>query len=256
MNAQSDVPSQVPPNPQASRLVALVTGANKGIGKAAVQRLADAGYTVYLACRDTVRGEAAAADLARADRDIRTIALDVTDTASIAAAATRLQAEIGHLDVLVNNAGINLAPLPPSQCEMQSLRDTYEVNVFGPVAVTRAMLSLLRAGKTRVIVNVSSELGSLGLHGYPDSPWEHVNIFAYNSSKTALNAFTVLLAKELREEGFKVNAVSPGYTATDLNQFSGHRTVEQASAVIAKYAMLDATGPTGGFYIDSGMVPW
>lgn len=236
--------------------VALVTGANKGIGLAITQQLAARGYIVYLASRDEQRGAEAKASIERPGLDIRPIRLDVTDVDSIASAASRLKDEVGSLDVLVNNAGVAGQPLPPSQCDAQALRDVYEANVIGPVSVTRLLLPLLRVGQKRTIVNVSSELGSLTLHSYPDFPFAPVDLLAYCSSKTALNAFTVLLAKELRGEDFKVNAVNPGFTATDLNGFTGKRSVERAAEIVAKYATLDASGPTGGFFTENGMLPW
>lgn len=236
--------------------VAVVTGANKGIGLAITQQLAARGYIVYLASRDAQRGVEAKRRIERLGLDIRTLSLDVTDDASIAAAALRLKEEVGALDVLVNNAGMGGQALPPSQCTAQALRDVYATNVFGPVAVTHALLPLLRAGRQRTIVNVSSELGSLALHSYPDFPYASVNLRPYCSSKTALNAFTVLLAKELQAESFKVNAVNPGFTATDLNGFTGTRTVEQAAQTVVKYASLDASGPSGGYFTDGGLLPW
>ena len=238
------------------KAVALVTGANKGIGKALVRELAMCGYTTYLASRDAGLGAAAKADMRLSDADIHCIELDVTDEDSIARAAERMAREAGRLDVLVNNAGISVNRDPPSRCSVRDLERTYAVNVFGAVAVTQAMLPLLRSGTERVIVNVSSELGSLALQGYPDSPFATYNVLAYCSSKTALNAYTVLLAKELRAEGFRVNAVNPGHTATDLNQFRGPRTVEQAAAVIMQYATLDASGPNGGYFTENGILPW
>lgn len=241
----------------AGKTVALVTGANKGIGKETVRVLAAKGWTVYLGSREVARGEAAKAELGLfPDADVRVLALDVTDDASVAAAVQRVTSEAGRLDVLINNAGIGVDMKPVTETTIAAMKQTYEVNVYGPIRLTQALLPLLRAGHHKTIVNVSSELGSLGLHGFPDSPYDKVVPFAYNSSKTALNAFTVLLAKELKGEGFKVNSVSPGYTATDLNAFSGPRTVEQAAAVIAAYATLDRTGPTGGFFTEGGSVPW
>jgi NAD(P)-dependent dehydrogenase (short-subunit alcohol dehydrogenase family) len=236
--------------------VALVTGANKGIGLAVTQQLAMHGYIVYLASRDELRGAEAKASIERPGLDIRPIRLDVTDVDSIEAAAIRLKNEVGSLDVLVNNAGIVGQPLPPSQSNAQALRDVYETNVIGPVSVTRLLLPLLRVGQKRTIVNVSSELGSLTLHSYPDFPFASVDLLAYCSSKTALNAFTVMLAKELRDEDFKVNSVNPGFTATDLNGFTGERSVELAAKIVVKYATLDVSGPTGGFFTDGGVMPW
>ncbi|TWC31097.1 NADP-dependent 3-hydroxy acid dehydrogenase YdfG [Pseudomonas sp. SJZ079] len=237
----------------AQQPVALVTGGNKGIGKAVVARLAEHGYLVYLASRDLARGESAAATL---QGEIIPIQLDVTDPASLSRAVELIQKRSGKLDVLVNNAGLSVGNAPPSGCDLQELRATYEVNLFGVVAVTQALLPLLRAGERKTIVNLSSELGSLALHSYPDFPYDKVNLLAYNSSKTALNAFTVLLAKELRDEGFRVNSVNPGFTATDLNAFTGQRSVEQAAAVVVQYATLGPDGPTAGFFTEGGSLPW
>ncbi|MGE7993986.1 SDR family oxidoreductase [Pseudomonas sp. NPDC089554] len=239
-----------------SQPVALVTGANKGIGLAITRQLAARGYTVYLASRDEQRGAEAKASIEQPGLDIRPISLDVTNEHSIRAAVARLEGEVGSLDVLVNNAGVAGPLLRASQCDAQGLRDVYEANVIGPVSVTQALLALLRAGERRTIVNVSSELGSLTLHSYPDFPFASFDLLAYCSSKTALNAFTVLLARELQEENFKVNAVNPGFTATDLNGFTGTRTVDQAAQVVVKYATLDASGPTGGFFTEGGTLPW
>lgn len=236
--------------------VALVTGANKGIGLAITQQLAARGYIVYLASRDGPRGSQAKTSIKGLGMEIRTIRLDVTDANSIASATAQLKEEVGSLDVLINNAGIAGSHLSPSQCSAQDLRDVYETNVIGPVSVTQALLPLLRAGSRRTIVNVSSELGSLALHCYPDFAYAAVNLMAYCSSKTALNSFTVLLAKELQGEDFKVNAVNPGFTATDLNGFTGKRTVDQAAQIVVKYATLDDSGPTGGFFTDGGVLPW
>ncbi|PLR36259.1 short-chain dehydrogenase [Chimaeribacter californicus] len=234
---------------------ALVTGANKGIGKEIARQLAQQGYHVFLGCRDAERGREAQADLESAGK-VEFVALDVTDSASIAAAAAQVEARAGWLDLLVNNAGIALDAAPPSQVKPEDIRATYEVNVLGPVMVTQAFLPLLRQGEQKNIINVSSELGSLNLHSYPDFAYHGVNIFSYNSSKTALNAFTVLLAKELKPEGIRVNAVNPGYTATDLNQHSGPLPPEEAAAAIVHYAVQGADGPTGGFFVRDGQVPW
>lgn len=236
--------------------VALVTGGNKGIGLAITRHLAEQGYAVYLGSRDERRGAEAKAEIDRPGLDIRPIQLDVTDGVSIAAAAARLENEVGALDVLINNAGVAGPETPPSQCDAQAMRDTFETNLFGAVSVTRLLLPLLRAGQKRTIVNVSSELASLALHGYPDFSFASVNQLAYCSSKTALNAFTVLLAKELRSEGFKINSVNPGFTATELNGFTGARSVEQAAKAVIEHATLDASGPTGGFFTEGGVLPW
>jgi NAD(P)-dependent dehydrogenase (short-subunit alcohol dehydrogenase family) len=233
--------------------VALVTGANKGIGLGLVQQLAQAGWIVYLGSRDAARGQAAR-DSLPAGLDVRVLALDVTDAAALHAAAETVQQQTGRLDVLVNNAGIALEIEPPSKATLDALRGTYETNLFGPVLVTQAMLPLLRAGTLKRIVNVSSELGSATLHGDPNFKYSFVNGLAYCSSKSALNAFTVLLSKELYAEGFAVNAVNPGYTATDLNGHSGKLTVEQAAATIARVTMSELG--TGSFFTEGGRLPW
>lgn len=233
--------------------VALVTGANKGIGLGMVKQLAEAGWTVYLGSRDTARGQAAR-DSLPATLDVRVLALDVTDAVALQAAADTVQRDSARLDVLVNNAGIALDIEPPSKATLESLRGTYETNVFGPVLVTQAMLPLLRAGTLKRIVNVSSELGSATLHGDPNFKYAFVNGLAYCSSKSALNAFTVLLSKELYAEGFAVNAVNPGYTATDLNGHSGTLTIEQAATTVARVAMSELG--TGSFFTEGGRLPW
>ncbi|PLR30253.1 short-chain dehydrogenase [Chimaeribacter coloradensis] len=234
---------------------ALVTGANKGIGKEIARQLAQQGYHVFLGCRDAARGREAQAELESAGQ-VEFVALDVTDGASVDAAAAQVEARAGRLDLLINNAGIAPDAAPPSQVKLDDIRATYEVNVLGPVRVTQAFLPLLRKGEQKNILNISSELGSLALHSYPDFAYHGVNIFSYNSSKTALNAFTVLLAKELKAEGFRVNAVNPGFTATDLNQHSGPLAPAEAAAAIVHYAVQGADGPTGGFFFQDGQVPW
>ncbi|MFL9877655.1 SDR family oxidoreductase [Herbaspirillum rhizosphaerae] len=241
-----------------AKRIALVTGANKGIGKETVKQLAQLGYTVYLGSRDKQRGLDAQEELRATSTttDVRWLSLDVTDEESIHNAAKTIEQEVGRLDVLVNNAGISIEKLAPSKATVSMMRKTFESNVFGPVALTQALLPLLRASRHRAIVNVSSELGSLTLQGYPDFRYGGTNMMAYMSSKTALNAFTVLLAKELKDEGFRINSINPGFTATDLNAFRGTGSVSDAAAVVVKYATLDRDGPTGGFFMLNGQVPW
>jgi NAD(P)-dependent dehydrogenase (short-subunit alcohol dehydrogenase family) len=233
--------------------IALVTGGNKGIGLGLVKQLAQAGWTVYLGSRDSARGQRAR-DSLPAELDVRVLALDVTSAAALQAAADSVRRQSGKLDVLVNNAGIAVDVEPPSKATLESLRSTYETNVFGPVLVAQAMLPLLRAGALKRIVNVSSELGSATLHGDPNFKYAFVNGLSYCSSKSALNTFTVLLSKELYAEGFAVNAVNPGYTATDLNGHSGTLSVEQAAATVARVAMSELG--TGSFFTEGGRLPW
>ena len=247
--------------------VALVTGANKGIGREIARVLATRGFTVLVGSRDLARGEAAAREMAG---DARAIQLDVTRADSIAAAAARIRDELGRLDVLVNNAGIartNADGTPasienirresaPSRAPLSLVRDVFETNVFGVIAVTQAMLPLLREAPAANVVNVSSSLGSLTRITAPDAPHRGVGGVAYSPSKTALNAVTVAFAQELEGTRIKVNAVCPGYTATDLNDHSGTRTVAEAARRPVELALLGPDGPTGTLSSDEGPVPW
>lgn len=239
------------------RQVALVTGANKGIGLETARQLGRRGMRVLIGARDPAAGEAAAGRLRDEGIDARAVQLDVTDPASIAAAAQRIEAELGRLDVLVNNAGIAIGVTPPSEAALAELRQTFEVNAFGPVAVIRAMLPLLRrASPPARIVNVSSGLGSLTLHSDPRWEYGSFTAIAYPASKAALNMITVQFAKELRESGIKVNVADPGYTATDLNGHRGTQTVEEGARASVALATLGPEGPTGGYFDARGAVPW
>lgn len=237
--------------------VALVTGANKGIGKEIVRQLAQHGLRVFLGARDETRGAVAVKELISQGLNVELLILDIENTRSIQRAADKLTSEVGRLDILVNNAGAIYEWVAPSQSDPALLRKTFETNYFGAVNVTQAMLPLLRKSDHKVIVNVSSTLGSSTLHGTPESRnGGLINVLAYNSSKAALNSFTVLLAKELRSEGFRVNSVCPGYTATDLNQHKGTGTVEQGAKIPVQCALAGLDGPTGCFFADDGLIPW
>jgi len=228
--------------------VALVTGANKGIGREIARRLAAEGVTVYLGARDEDRGRRAARDLAGDAADVRVLQLDVTDQAQIDAAVKRVDEEFGRLDVLVNNAGIGIEwGDAVEEVTVEQVRRTYEVNVFGVVAMTRACIPLLRRSATARVVNLSSPLGSLGLISDTENPVSDVGMLAYSSSKTALNSVTLLYANALRKDGILVNAASPGFVATDLNDHRGHLTAEQGADLPAKLALLGADGSTGTF---------
>jgi len=244
--------------------VTLVTGANKGIGLQIAKDLTARGLTVLVGTRNIEHGEAAAKSVGA---DARALALDVTDQASIAAAAERIRNEFGRLDVLVNNAGISHAGKPGrslqevaqsgrmSAVSLNEVRAVFEANVFGVIAVTQAMLPLLRKAPAGRIVNVSSTSGSLTRNS--DSANPHRKMFGtYSSSKTALNAITLAFAADLESTGIKVNAACPGFTATDLNNFQGTRTVQQAAREPVRLALLDANGPTGTFSNEDGPVPW
>lgn len=243
----------------ANQRTALVTGANKGIGKAITAQLLAEGFTVFMGARDAGRGKAAAAELSPGG-DARFVQLDVTNEESIAAAAAAISDVTDHLDVLVNNAGIAMeAPVGgPSKLSVEVLRNTYETNVFGVVAVTNAFLPLLERSEGGRVVNLSSETGSKGIWSDPTTP---MSMFAplvpgYSSSKAALNAITVAYAREHRDTPLKFNAVSPGHIGTDLNHNMGPGTPEQGAAVVVPYALLDADGPSGGFFGEAGPVPW
>jgi NAD(P)-dependent dehydrogenase (short-subunit alcohol dehydrogenase family) len=245
------------PDTQTHRRIALVTGANKGIGLEIARQLASRhSMIVLIGARDEVRGREAADKLHTGGLDVRPIVLDVTDQKTIDAAAKRINQEFGRLDVLVNNAGIFIDPVPPSEVTMDMLRGTYETNVFGVVAVTQAMLPLLRHSMAGRIVNMSSGLGSLTQQSDPSWAFGDKKFLAYNSSKTALNAVTIQFAGELKESGIKVNAADPGYTATDMNRHQGFRSVEQGATAAVRLATLPADGPTGGYFDENGPLPW
>ena len=236
--------------------VALITGANKGIGKAIAHQLGLQGMIALIGARDAGRGLEAANELKTQGIDARAVLLDVTDADSIAALSAQIEREFGRLDVLVNNAGIALDGNPANVSEIDTLRRTYETNVFGVVAVTRALLPLLQKSEAGRIVNLSSGLGSLAQNSDPNWMYAFAKPLAYNSSKAALNMVTVILAAELKDTGIKVNAADPGYTATDLNGHSGHRAVEQGAIAAVRLATLPADGPTGGYFDEDGPVPW
>lgn len=236
--------------------VALVTGANRGIGFEIARLLGERGMTVLVGARDRDRGRQAAARLRDAGLDATALRLDVTDQASIQAAADWIAATHGRLDVLVNNAAVSIdAGHSPSQATLEQLRATYETNVFGAVAVTITMLPLLRRSPAGRIVNMSSALASLGTWSNPYLSLGPAPALAYASSKAALNAVTVLFAYELRDSGIKVNAAEPGMVATDMNPH-GTRSPAQGAQIAVRLATLPPDGPTGGFFADNGVVPW
>ena len=245
--------------------VALVTGANKGIGLQIAKDLAEHGFIVLVGSRNLGRGQTAAKSVGA---DARAIQLDVTDQASITAAAQLIRDELGRLDVLVNNAGIAHAGEPgrsleevslrgrPSVASLDEVRAVFETNVFGVIAVTQAMLPLLREAPAARIVNVSSASSSLTMNADPNNPRRAMFGAVYSPSKTALNAITLAFALELEPTGIKVNAAAPGFTATDLNNFEGTRTVQQAAREPVRLALLGPDGPTGTFSDESGPLPW
>jgi len=237
--------------------IALITGANKGIGLEMARQLArDHGFTVLIGARDAERGQSAVDELRAQNLDAHLLPLVVTDENSIREAAQRVEHEFGVLDALINNAGIAKDTGAPSSTTPELLRETYETNVFAPIAVIREFLPLLRQSEVGRIVNMSSGLGSLTQHSDPQWEFYSVKPLAYDSSKSALNAVTVHFAYELRDTPIKVNSADPGYTATDLNRHSGPRTVEQGATIGVRLATLPTDGPTGGFFDEDGPIKW
>lgn len=236
---------------------ALVTGANKGMGHETARRLAELGMTVLVGARDRRRGESAVDRLRKSSADVHLVLLDVADDASIARAAGDVTRRFGRLDVLVNNAAIANNSASPSKQSVAAMRELFATNVFGLVAVTQAFLPLLERAPAARIVNVSTSLASATLTANPETPVsQQVSLFGYAASKSAVNAFTVRLANELRSTNVKVNSACPGYVATDLNGHRGVRTVQEGAEIIVRLATLPEDGPTAGFFNDAGVVPW
>ena len=244
--------------------VALVTGANKGIGLQIAKDLAGHGFTVLVGSRKFESGEAAAKSIGA---DAHAIQLDVTDQASIDAAATRVRGEFGRLDVLMNNAGISHAGRPGRKFEnlgdvnslatapLEDVRMVFETNVFGVIAVTQAMLPLLREAPAGRIVVTASSGGSVTLNSDPANP--HRSMFGnYSVSKSAAHAVTLAFALALETTRIKVNAACPGFTSTALNNFRGTRSVEEGAREPVRLALIGDDGPTGTFSDESGPVPW
>lgn len=238
--------------------VALVTGANKGIGFAVARGLGLLGYDVLVGARDPERGQEATDALRRQGLVARLIEIDITKEPEIRQAAAWIEDTFGRLDVLVNNAAVKFEfhPSPPSAAPLSVVRQTFETNVFGSMAVIQTMLPLLRRARMGRIVNVSSGLGSLGLAATPGTKYHDRPLLSYNVAKAAVNSMTLQFANELRETTIKVNAVDPGYTNTDMTLRTGSRTAEEAAAVVIRFATLPEDGPTGGFFDEYGALPW
>ena len=246
--------------------VALITGANQGIGLQIAKDLVGHGFTVLIGSRNYERGVSAAWEVGP---DAIAVQLDVTDNASIARAVERIREELGRLDVLVNNAAIsNTSKVPdmsiaeyaksvrPSNVSLDEVRAVWETNVFGVLSVTQAMLPLLREAPEARIVNVSSGVGSLTTNSDPASPWRSIYGPVYAASKTALNGMTLAMAIELESTGIKVNAACPGFTKTNLNNYAGTQTVEEGAREPVRLALLGPAGPTGTFSNSAGVIPW
>ena len=247
--------------------VALVTGANQGIGFQIAKDLVAHGFTVLVGSRNFERGQTAAKEIGP---DAIALQLDVTDQASITAAAERIRKELGRLDVLVNNAAISNTSKKPgmtvqeyatlnraSTVSLDEVRAIWETNVFGVLAVYQAMLPLLREAPSARIVNVSSGVGSLTMNSNPGNRFRATFGPGYSASKTALNAMTLAMAIELESTGIKVNAVSPGFTKTNLNNYEGTETLEEGASEAVRMALLGPDGPTGTFtHAKLGTLPW
>ncbi len=241
----------------------LITGANKSIGFETARQLLQKGYYVYLGSRNLENGLEAVEKLKAAGLNkVEAVQIDVSDDESVKAARVEIGKRTESLDVLINNAGIlGGMQQTATATDVAVFKEVYDTNLFGVVQVTQAFMDLLRKSPEPRIVNVTSGLGSLTLNS--DPTWKYYNVKAavYGSSKAALNMFTIALAYELQDTPFKVNAVDPGFTATDFNGHSGTGTVEDAAARLVKYATIDAEGPTGKFFSDdnspeTGESPW
>lgn len=242
---------------------ALITGANRSIGLETVKQLSEKGIYVYLGSRNLKKGEAVAETLvASGFQNVKAIEIDVTNAASIAAAKDLIEAEQGKLDILINNAGVlGVNPQTAGETSVTDIRSVFDTNFFGVIEVTQAFLPLLKKSDAARISNITSGLGSLTLHSDPSWKYYQVKTAAYGSSKAALNAYTIVLAYELKDLSFKVNVIDPGYTATDFNHHSGPGTVESAANFIVKHTLTDDEAPSGQFYSndiedESEVSPW
>lgn len=234
--------------------IALVTGANKGIGFEIARKLAAAGVHVVIGSRDRARGDAAVAALAEAGLAADCLHLDLDSAESIAAAAAALQTRFGRLDILVNNAGIfDFSDAAPGKASVDAVRRVMEVNFIGTLAVTQAMLPLLRAAPGASIVNLSSSMGSLTENADPEAPYYSQRYIGYNASKAALNMLTIQLHEELKDQGIRVNSVSPGFVKTDLTGY-GEMTPEEGARLPAEVAL--GAGASGRFVEPNGTTPW
>ena len=240
-----------------SKKVALVTGANKGIGFEIARQIGRTGVTVLVGARNKAAGEEAAAALTAEGIDVHFVPIDIAGYASIEAAAGVITSRFGRLDILVNNAGINEpgdGPAPTAR--LDAVERVLRTNFLGALAVTQAMLPLLRLSPAGRIVNVSSGLGSLTWSSDPAHPGAATKLIGYSASKAALNMLTVHLAYLLRDTAIKVNSAEPGYTATDLNGHRGTQTIPEGAVEAVRLALLPDDGPTGAYSDSKGVIPW
>ena len=239
-------------NAQQTNKVALITGANKGLGFGIARKLGQQGITMLIAARDEKKGREAVDKLQSEGIEAYFIPLDVSDHSSIESAYDAIAERFGKLDILVNNAGVNLefsAGIPaPSQVSLDVLKQTFEINFFGVVAVTQAMLPLIRKSDAGRIVNVSSDMASLTLHQDPSFKFYDYKQLAYDSSKTAINAFTIHLAHELKDTKIKVNSAHPGWVKTDMGKDAGELTIDEGATTPVWLATLPEDSVTGGYF--------
>ncbi|RZJ49484.1 MAG: SDR family oxidoreductase [Chryseobacterium sp.] len=242
---------------------ALITGANRSIGLETAKQLSQKGLFIYLGSRDLAKGEAIVKELnEKGFQNIKAIEIDITNPESILAARNTVENEQGKLDILINNAGIlGVNPQTATETSVDDIKEVFETNFFGVISVTQAFLDLLKKSDRPRISNITSGLGSLTLHSDPSWKYYQVKNAAYGPSKSALNAYTIVLAYELKDLPFKVNAIDPGYTATDFNHHSGPGSVESAASFIIKHTLTDENAPTGQFYSndiedETGISPW
>jgi NAD(P)-dependent dehydrogenase (short-subunit alcohol dehydrogenase family) len=242
-----------------AKKVALITGGNKGLGYEMAKQLAQQGVAVILAARDRAKGEAAVENLRQQGLDVRFLKLDVTNKKDYAEVTAFLEKNFGKLDILINNAGISadgFAGTSVSATTEQSLRDTFETNFFAPIALTQTLLPLLRKSDAGRIVNMSSILGSQALHADPSSPIYNFKALSYDASKAALNSFTIHLAHELKGTNIKVNSAHPGWVKTDMGTDAAPMEIPEGGKTGVALALLDESGPTGGFFHQGQVLPW
>jgi NAD(P)-dependent dehydrogenase (short-subunit alcohol dehydrogenase family) len=240
--------------------VAFISGANRGIGFETAKGLGETGITVVIGVRDLAKGNAAVEQLQGLGIKAEAIHYDATQAGSENAVFDHLASRYGRLDILVNNAGILKEQLVggnnSSSVEQEILQETFQTNLFAVIALTQKLLPLLRNAKAGRIVNLSSILGSLTLHSMPDSPIDPAKGFAYNASKTALNAYTIHLAHELKDTPIKVNSAHPGWVKTELGGANAPMEVADSGKTSVRLATLDASGPSGGFFHETDTLPW
>ena len=243
-----------------AKKIALITGANKGLGLETAKQLAQQGVTVLLGARDVAKGEAAAAQLKAQGVDVRAVKIDVDSKADYAAIAALIEKDYGVLDILINNAGVMLDRFPgPNETSITSedvLRKTFDTNFFAQVMLTQKLLPLLRKSDAGRIVNLSSILGSLTLHATKGSPIYEAKTFAYDTSKAALNMFTIHLAHELAGTKIKVNSAHPGWVKTDMGSDAAPMEIPEGAKTSVTLATLPEDGPTGGFFHLGETLPW